>query len=75
MASNSGGKNPRPDRNPGDGKADKVSEALRQLWASAEADPVPDDFFDLLDQLDARRGSGTPNQSTEPTGKAGKPDA
>jgi hypothetical protein len=32
-----------------------ISDALRSLWSSAEDDPVPTEFLDLLDQLDARR--------------------
>jgi hypothetical protein len=39
-------------------RADLVSDALRQLWAKAESDPVPDDFLTLLDQLDEARTAG-----------------
>jgi hypothetical protein len=58
-------------RTPRGGRPDLVSDALRQLWASAEDDPVPDDFLELLDRLDAARaaaGKGDP-----PAGKTSGP--
>jgi hypothetical protein len=44
-------------KTPRGGRADLVSDALRQLWAKAESDPVPDDFLTLLDRLDSARKS------------------
>ncbi len=32
--------------------ADQVSAGLYQLWVDVEDEPVPDEFFDLLDQID-----------------------
>lgn len=51
---------------PRDGRADLVSDALRQLWANAESDPVPDDFLALLDRLDSVRAHGAENASQAP---------
>ena len=31
---------------------------LRRLWADLESEAVPDDFLDLLDQIDSRRAEG-----------------
>ena len=42
------------------GRPDLVSDALRQLWNNAESDPVPDDFLELLDRLDAARATDAP---------------
>jgi hypothetical protein len=54
-------------RTPRGGRPDLVSDALRQLWASAEDDPVPDDFLQLLDRLDAARAAAgsRPAEQTE----------
>ena len=51
-------------------RPDLVSEALHQLWANAENDPVPDDFFALLDRLDAARS--TPRQPDADNGPTGQ---
>jgi hypothetical protein len=55
MASRLGERRPTMMRSPRGGRPDLVSDALRQLWANAENDPVPDEFLNLLDQLDAAR--------------------
>jgi hypothetical protein len=55
MASRSGERRLNMMKTPRGGRPDLVSDALRQLWATAESDPVPDDFLDLLDQLDTAR--------------------
>ena len=34
---------------------DPIAEGLRRLWASAETEPVPDEFMDMLDRIDAAR--------------------
>lgn len=52
MASRSNERRPSMLKTPRAGRPDLVSEALRQLWANAESDPVPDDFLALLDRLD-----------------------
>jgi hypothetical protein len=52
-------------------ETDHVSEALRQLWESAERDPVPAEFLDLLDQLDGARAP-IPQRSAK--GSAGGAD-
>ncbi len=36
---------------------DPIADGLRQLWADVEAEPVPDDFFDILDRIDAARAN------------------
>lgn len=33
-------------------QADSISLALRQLWSAAESEDTPDEFMQLLDQLD-----------------------
>lgn len=67
MAGRSSERRPSMLRTPRAGR-DLVSEALRQLWANAESDPVPDDFLTLLDRLDAARaeaqGSGAKPAAT-----------
>lgn len=35
---------------------DPIGEALRRLHDEVAAEPVPQDFLDLLDQIDARLG-------------------
>mgnify|MGYP007088037432 CR=1 FL=1 len=37
---------------------DPVTLGLKQLWADLEQEAVPDEFLDLLDQIDRRTGSG-----------------
>lgn len=59
MASRSNERRPSMLRTPRPGRPDLVSEALRQLWASAESDPVPDEFLALLDRLDSVRANPT----------------
>lgn len=56
MTSRSSERRPNMTRHQRAGRPDLVSEALRQLWANAESDPVPDDFLALLDRLDNARG-------------------
>lgn len=55
MASRSGERRPNMTRTARTARSDLVSDALRQLWATAETDPVPDEFLALLDRLDAAR--------------------
>lgn len=55
MASSSGERRRTMMKTPRGGRADLVSDALRQLWDNAENDPVPEDFLLLLDRLDAAR--------------------
>ncbi len=45
---------------------DPIADGLRQLWADVEAEPVPDDFFDILDRIDAARAK---LQDSDQTGK------
>ncbi|WP_199555229.1 NepR family anti-sigma factor [Sandaracinobacteroides hominis] len=45
------------------GKADPIADGLRRLWADAEAEPIPDDFLDILDRVDAARATPTNSQS------------
>jgi len=37
--------------------ADPVSLGLRKLWQHAEEEPVPSEFLDLLDAIDAARSA------------------
>lgn len=39
---------------------DPVALGLRSLWRNAEQEALPDDFLDLLDQIDAAAGTQTP---------------
>jgi hypothetical protein len=48
------GSKPAPRRRRAQG-ADAISAGLRQLWAEVEQEPVPDEFLDLLDRIDAAR--------------------
>lgn len=57
MASRSSSRRPTMIRTSRSGRPDLVSDALRQLWANAESDPVPDDFLALLDKLDEARAA------------------
>lgn len=34
---------------------DPIAEGLRKLWENVEKEPVPDDFLDILDRVDAAR--------------------
>lgn len=36
------------------GKTDPIGEALRRLHDEVAAEPVPQEFLDLLDQIDAK---------------------
>ncbi len=69
MASRSGDRRPGLSKAARGGRPDLVADALRQLWANAENDPVPDDFLALLDRLDAAGGSAPTNEDG-----AGKPE-
>ncbi len=42
-------------RNPGVNKPDPIAEGLRKLWENVEKEPVPDEFLDILDRIDAAR--------------------
>ena len=44
---------------------DPIAMGLRRLWADVESEAVPDDFLDLLDQIDSRRAE------TDSGGKTG----
>lgn len=57
MASRSSNRRPTMIRTARSARPDLVSDALRQLWANAESDPVPDDFLALLDRLDEARAA------------------
>ncbi|PZU45045.1 MAG: hypothetical protein DI568_14310 [Sphingomonas sp.] len=37
---------------------DPVTLGLKQLWADLEKEEVPDEFLDLLDQIDRQAGLG-----------------
>jgi hypothetical protein len=62
-------------RTPRGGRPDLVSDALRQLWASAEHDPVPDDFLALLDRLDEARASARQIDGRATGGAGRQPEA
>ncbi|MEI6484707.1 MAG: NepR family anti-sigma factor [Sphingomonadales bacterium] len=38
----------------GAARADPISAGLRALWSAMESEPVPGDFLDLLDRMDAQ---------------------
>lgn len=38
---------------------DPIGSALRQMWADVEKEEVPDQFLDLLDEIDAKRNSAS----------------
>lgn len=54
-----GGTNPASAGRKAPDRPDPIAEGLRRLWAEAEAEPVPDDFLDILDRIDAARSAGT----------------
>ncbi|GGI76201.1 hypothetical protein GCM10007973_11250 [Polymorphobacter multimanifer] len=58
---------PRRGRRVGD---DPVSLGLRKLWQDVERESVPDEFFDLLDAIDAVRKSSESPPSNEPAALA-----
>jgi Anti-sigma factor NepR len=46
---------------------DPVSLGLRKLWHELENEPVPAEFLDLLDAIDAARTNTVPPKSDDPT--------
>lgn len=50
---------------------DPISMGLRRLWADVESEAVPDDFLDLLDQIDSRRAEGKADGGADGGGESG----
>ena len=46
---------------------DPVSLGLRKLWHELENEPIPAEFLDLLDAIDAARTDPATPQSVDPT--------
>lgn len=42
---------------------DPIVMGLRRLWSEVESEGVPDDFLDLLDQIDSRRAEAEPEDA------------
>ena len=38
---------------PGEGAVDPIAEGLRQLYRNVAAEPVPDEFLELLSRIDS----------------------
>ncbi|TPE63963.1 hypothetical protein FJQ54_03755 [Sandaracinobacter neustonicus] len=51
---------------------DPISLGLRKLWAEVEREEVPDDFLDLLDQIDERRAASPDEQRPQPAARKGR---
>ena len=49
---------PAPRARRGARRDDPVTLGLKQLWADLEKEEVPDEFLDLLDQIDRQAGLG-----------------
>ncbi len=52
---------------------DPVSLGLRKLWQHVETEPVPREFLDLLDAIDAARAQGEPTERWEDEGGSPPP--
>lgn len=48
--------------------SDPIALGLRRLWSEVEKEAVPDDFLDLLDQIDERRSHEATSPDSEPAG-------
>ena len=50
---------------------DPISMGLRRLWANVESEAVPDDFLNLLDQIDSRKAEGNAGSEADGSGETG----